>query len=116
QWRKDSSGITDATNSSVSASTAGGYDVIVANGCGAITSSVATLTVNVGPSIGSQPVSTNICSGGTASFSVGANGTAPFTYQWRKDGSDITDATNSSVSASTAGGYDVIVANGCGAI
>lgn len=33
--------------------------------------------------------------GQTATFSVTATGTAPLSYQWRKDGADIGDATAS---------------------
>jgi hypothetical protein len=59
--------------------------------------------------------------GDTLSLSVDAGGTAPLTYQWRKDGNPITGATSSSFSkagatAADAGKYDVVVSNAQGSI
>ena len=53
------------------------------------------------------------------SFTVAASGTAPLTYQWRKDGSDIGGATAATYAipapaAGDAGSYDVVVSNACG--
>ena len=47
----------------------------------------------VAPSITSQPVSQTITAGQTATFSVAATGTAPLSYQWKKNGSSISGAT-----------------------
>src|SRR5205823_3826162 len=82
QWQKGTVAITDATNaslilSSVSASDAGGYSVIVTNAFGSVTSSVATLTVIDPPVIVSQPASRTNNAGTQASFAVTASGTAP---------------------------------------
>ena len=49
-----------------------------------------------GPSITSQPGNQSVGAGQTATFIVGASGTAPLSYQWQKNSSDISDATNSS--------------------
>lgn len=73
------------------------------------------------PSIGSISNALTLCTGGAASFSVTAAGTAPFTYQWRKGGVNISGATNSSYSispvvASDAASYSVVVTNGCGSV
>lgn len=46
--------------------------------------------------INTQPQPQSAAVGGTATFSVVANGTSPFTYQWRKNGSNISGATNPS--------------------
>lgn len=60
-----------------------------------ITSNSAILTVVTsscsGVSISTQPQPQNASVGGTASFSVvvNSNGTAPFTYQWKKNGNNI---------------------------
>lgn len=66
------------------------------------------------------------CIDGLAEFSVVADGSSPFAYQWRKDGNPIHVATNptavtstltiSPVSASDDGAYDCIVTNTCGAV
>ncbi len=125
QWRKNGSNIAGATGStfslaSVTASDAATYDVAVTGTCGNAASSAATLTVNAATGVASQPSSQTICPGAPASFSVTASGTGPFTYQWRKNGSNIAGATGStfsiaSVAASNAGSYDVVVTGSCGA-
>jgi len=63
--------------------------------------------------------SASVSVGQSVSLSVAADGTAPFSYQWYKDGSPISGATNSiysigSFSASFAGSYSVVVANSAG--
>jgi len=60
------------------------YRNIASDGCGNIaTSSVATLTVLSGAGITTQPQSTSVCSGSTATLSVTASGTSPG-YSWSK--------------------------------
>ncbi len=64
-----------------------------------MTSTSATLTVNaaaVPPSITTQPASQTVTAGQAATFSVLAAGTAPLTYQWRKNGANISGATAAS--------------------
>ena len=41
------------------------------------------------PSITAQPSALSVITGQTATFSVVASGTAPLTYQWRKNGTAI---------------------------
>ncbi len=128
QWRKDGAVIAGATSatytlSSVSASSAGGYSVTITNTGGSITSSSVNLTVSaiLPPSVTTQPVSTTVFNGGNASFSVVANGTAPLSYQWRKDGAVIAGATSAvyaltSVALSDSGTYTVVVSNSAGSV
>ncbi|MBI5768497.1 MAG: immunoglobulin domain-containing protein [Verrucomicrobia bacterium] len=128
QWRKSGVAIAGATNatllfSSVKSTDAGTYDVVITNSAGSVTSSSAVLTVTaaVPPSITSQPVSTTQFVGGTVSFSVGIFGTAPFTYQWRKNGTVIPGATSSTfsignVQTADAGNFDVVVTNAAGTV
>ena len=57
--------------------------------------------------------------GKTVTLSVVADGSAPFFYQWNKDGSPIRGATSptysiASFSALLAGNYSVVVANSAG--
>lgn len=68
------------------------------------------------PLIIQQPTSLVVTQGQTATFTVTAYGTAPLSYQWRKEGSPILGATNNfltltNVSLSNAGNYDVVVTN-----
>jgi Abnormal spindle-like microcephaly-assoc'd, ASPM-SPD-2-Hydin len=58
--------------------------------CNAVLTASATA-----PSISSQPVSKTVIAGNTTSFTVGATGTAPLTYQWKKNGVAISGATSS---------------------
>jgi PKD repeat protein len=72
--------------------------------------------VFLAPQITIQPQAVWGQPGINASFGVGADGTQPFTYQWRKDGTNIAGATATSysvLSATTAsnGLYSVVVSN-----
>ena len=124
QWRKDGAAIPGATNgtltlSGVQSTDAGSYTVVITNSAGSTTSNAATLTVNVAAAINTQPASQAVNSGTTATFTVAATGTAPVSYQWRKDDTAISGATNdtltlSSVQSTDAGNYTVVVTNSAG--
>jgi len=126
QWYKNSVAISGATSSSysiaaVSTSNAGSYMVKVTNSAGTASSSTATLTVALVPTISTQPASVVANLGKPASFSVVASGTAPFTYQWYKNGTAITGATLATYSlatadAASAGAYSVLVSNVVGSV
>ena len=102
QWRKNSANISGATASTyttpATASTDNGaqFSVVISNAAGSVTSNTATLTVNVPPSITTQPSSVTITAGQTATFSVTATGTAPLSYQWSQNGTAISGATSAS--------------------
>ena len=73
------------------------------------------------PEIATQPSSQSILAGQSATFTVAAAGTAPFTYQWTFNGSAISGANSASYSiasaaTSNAGSYAVIVTNVSGSI
>ncbi|MFM7750973.1 MAG: immunoglobulin domain-containing protein, partial [Opitutaceae bacterium] len=81
--------------------------------------------LNLGPAtapvIAAQPSAQEVAPGGSASFTVTATGTQPFSYQWRKDGAAIAGATNrtltlAAVTASAAGSYSVAVTNAQGSV
>ncbi len=128
----DISGATSATLqiANIDNTDAGSYRVIVHSACGPdITSTVATLTVNPATAIGTQPANVSQCATTTATFTVGATGTAPITYQWQKqngalwnnlsNGGDISGATGTALQianleAADAGNYRVIVHSACG--
>jgi len=99
------------------------FDVVVSNSVGSVTSSPATLTVNsvaVAPTITTPPSNQTVTAGQTATFSVVAAGTAPFTYQWQKNGSTITGATAASyttpvtTTADSGELFRVVVSNSAG--
>jgi hypothetical protein len=122
QWSKNGSAISGATSSryiltNVQAASAGTYIVIVSNGTlPNATSSGAVLTVNVPPTITTQPKSDTVTAGQNDTFSVAATGTAPLSYVWYKNGKAILLATSSSyiltnVQATDSGTYTVTVSN-----
>jgi glucose/arabinose dehydrogenase len=73
------------------------------------------------PSIVQQPSPLTVSVGQPASFTVIASGTAPLTYQWKKDNTDIQFATGATYSIletqlTDAGSYKVVVTNSAGSI
>src|SRR5258708_24967150 len=77
-------------------------------------------SVPVVPSITAQPASQAATSGQAATFTVGASGSAPLTYQWQKNGTAITGAasstytTPSTTSSDNGSQFRVIVSNSLG--
>ncbi|MBC7169885.1 immunoglobulin domain-containing protein [Candidatus Bipolaricaulota bacterium] len=126
QWAKDGTAIPGATSSSytinpVSASDAGTYTVTVRNAAGSATSSAATLTVNVPPTLSAHPPTQTACAGSSVLMSATADGTPPLSYQWRKDGAALAGATTAvlslpAVTRADAGAYTVVVTNACGSV
>src|SRR6516165_900109 len=74
------------------------------------------------PTITSQPVNQTVTAGQTATFTVAATGTAPLSYQWQKNGANISGATSSSYSTAATttsdngSTYDVVVSNSAGTV
>ena len=62
------------------------YSVQIINAGGTVTSSDATLTVLIPPTITTQPQSQTVVQGQNATFSVAASGTTPLSYQWNLNG------------------------------
>lgn len=123
QWRKGGNAITGATSATYSIGTAstgdaGNYDVVISGTCNpSRTSNAVALTVRALPQITGHPLAQTVCAGQPASFSVSASGTT-LTYQWRRNGTNITGATGAtynigSAGVSQAGNYDVVVSGAC---
>ncbi len=86
-----------------------------------ITGSTAEPPPPTAPTITTHPASQSVALGGSVTFSITASGTAPFTYQWRKNEQPINAATNSTltlanVQSTDAGSYDVVVTNSVGSV
>lgn len=99
------------------------YWVRITNPAGSVDSGLATVTVATAPSITTQPVSTTISSGQTATLTVSASGTAPLTYQWYQGtvgttttpvGTNSASFTTSALTATTT--YWVRVSNVVGSV
>jgi hypothetical protein len=82
------------------------------------------LPVNSGitaPFIVLQPQDQSTPSGGTVAFTVFPAGTAPLTYQWQFNGTNLAGATAASLSltnvqVSSAGNYSVVLSNSAGTL
>ncbi len=128
QWRKDTQNIAGATNATLSLSNlqlsaTGVYDVRLSNPGGSTLSNGSQLTVTVPTpvTITQQPVASTLNVGNVASFRVTATGSLPLTYQWRRNGVAINNATNSAyilgpAQLSQTGTYDVVVTNPAGSL
>lgn len=125
QWRKNgvnlmnSGNIAGATSPTLSINQAGpgdmtNYDVSITGACGTTLSSAATLSVSNPPVITQQPTDAAACPGQPVTFSVTATGTN-LSYQWRKGGLAIPNATASTLliaAASANDTYDVVITSG----
>src|SRR5205807_2354949 len=88
RWRRNGSTYSSSNSSSLtvfgSISNSANFDVIITNSFGAVTSSVAVLTVVAqAVSINQEPSDVVTCSGITTFLSAQAAGQAPAGYQWR---------------------------------
>lgn len=134
QWRKDGTNLHDGGNisgmltarltvSNLSGSDTGNYDVVATTSCGSSTSAPPAflqVVTNLPPTITAQPQSRTDLAGTTAKFSVSVSGTPPFSYQWRKNTTNLADANNivgsstptlsiANVSSTDTATYDVVV-------
>lgn len=128
QWQRDGVVIAGADKASftTAALTLGDsnavFRVVVTNPAGSVTSQDAKLTVTaVAPRIVSAPESITTTDGSSVTFKVVAAGSAPLAYQWLRNGSPISGATDASYSttlayASSGDGFSVRISNGAGQI
>ncbi len=67
--------------------------------CGGGSSSGAPM---LAPAISTQPASVTVSAGSGATFTVAATGSAPLSYQWKRNGADIAGATSPSYTIPSA--------------
>ena len=123
QWFKDGQPLTGQTfptytKNNLQAGDAGIYTLQVI-GCETVTSAPASLAVNAGTTITSNPSDVSGCAGKQVTLSVVATG-ANLTYQWKKNGANINGATRASYTIASmnqtdAGSYTCTVTGSCGA-
>jgi len=123
QWQLGGVDVSGATSSSytingVVSSQAGDYTCVVSGSCDDVNSNVASLTIFPSTSITQQPSGETLHEGDLFTVEVFATGIG-LSYQWQKNGSDISGATSSSYSISSivsgdAGDYTCNVIGGCG--
>jgi hypothetical protein len=107
------------TFSSVQSSNQGNYYAIVNNGLGSAQSSNIFLAVFADSpvSVTQSPTNLTVLQNYSASFYVAASGTPPIGYQWQRNGSPISGATNTSYTLAAAAStnnndlYSCVVSN-----
>ncbi len=134
QWQGDSgpgvldfSNLTDCTNATLALTNVQvadflDYRVVVTNAGGAITSSVATLTVFTPPAITVQPADfPSVSLGASVTSRVSASGNPPPAYQWFLNGTPLPGQTRgllnlTNLQLSDAGAYTVVATNLAGSV
>jgi len=131
QWRfygtnTTATKITGATSSAytipaVGPANVGGYDVIVSNPFGSVTSQVATLSIGLAPVITLSPTNQTVALGSNVTFFSSATGDPPLAFQWRFNATNIAGATSSAftlanVQPANGGSYTVTVSNRSGVV
>ena len=127
QWRKAGVNLVGATNASftiasVKTNDAAAYSVSIANVLNTVVSSNAALKVLLPPVFTLQATNRTVNAGIATIFRAAVKGTAPFSYQWLKDGTALVDDGNisgslsnvlsiASATASDAGAYSLAVTN-----
>jgi hypothetical protein len=126
QWKKDGVAIEAANWQSLYVwsavtSDSGNYTLTVANSVGTVTSSPVAVTIAapIAPSIGAMRPSLVVPLNETLSIQATVKGSQPMTFQWRKNGSPITGATNTGyyqarATEGDAGTYDLVATNVAG--
>jgi hypothetical protein len=81
----------------------------------------SVVDVSAPPVIVTQPISASSVGGGTATFSVGATGPSPLSYQWFFNNSPMAEQngrqlTLNFLTAGAAGNYQVVITNAFGAV
>lgn len=127
QWRRDGMPLSGATSrafvlDTTSTLDSGGYDVLIANAAGTVTSATARLTVlprPAGPSFVSQPAGLTLQPGDPVRLTAAVAGSEPLTRQWRKDGIDLPGYNLDTLiipsgTPSDAGRYSLVVSNPVG--
>ncbi|MHA3773686.1 hypothetical protein ACXR0O_19295 [Verrucomicrobiota bacterium sgz303538] len=111
QWFHDGQPIAGATGPDYSVAQAGLehiglYTTLIANGSGECVTLGTNVIVRLAPGIAAAPTAQSAGYGASATFTVGANGPGPFTYQWFRNGAPIGGATASSYTATNIGDAD----------
>ena len=118
QWRKNGANIAAQTQSNYTATTAGVYTVLVTNveGCSTLSGDISIAVTPRPASVITANGPLTFPQGGSVTLNVPA--TAGNSYQWKKDGVNITGATTESYAATASGSYTVAITSsgGCQAL
>ena len=136
-WQQNGINLNDGSNisgsqtdsliiKSVSSANIGSYTCYISNSCPSnAISTGANLSLNNPLVISQQPQNTTECTSGNSYFKVKVNGSAPISYQWKKNNTALTDGSNitgsltdslsiKDVSTSDSASYSCTISNPCG--
>ena len=138
RWQKDGADLSDGGPISGAATATlriapaeaghgGVYQCVVAGDCGTEISEGATLAVSDAPTITEQPQPQEVCAGRMATFQIAVLGAGTISYQWQKDGVDLSDGGPvfgsvtdtlqiADAQASDEGDYGCVVTDDCGTL
>jgi len=127
QWTCNGTNVPGATNTflaltNVQPVQSGSYYSLVASNTFGVATNGAMFLNEVPVEFSIQPQSLGIAAGGSTTFAVtNLFGVGPFTYQWQCNNTNISGATNASLSLTNlqwnqSGTYSVAVSNGYGAV
>lgn len=129
QWKNNDVDILGATSATYTLNPAtlshnsAQFTVVVSNAGGSIVSNAAILTITGAPPVVAvQPAAITVLSGTSASFSVGATGSNPLSFQWSKNGIAIPGATSNSYTipvtslADSGAVFQVTISNSTGTV
>ncbi len=128
QWQRNGVPIAGADKSSYTTSAlaladnAAVFKVVITNPAGSVSSQEAKLSVTaMAPRVLTDPDSVTTSDGANVTFKITAAGSAPLAYQWLRNGSPISGATDASYAttltyAGNGDRYSVQVSNGAGKV
>src|SRR6185436_3141988 len=106
QWKKNGANISGATLQNYTAKKTGDITCAVSSSCGSTTSNTIHVTANPKPEVS---ISAAPCSGSAALLTCTSDPVTGVKYQWKKNGTNISAATNPTYSATTNGTYKCLV-------
>lgn len=138
QWQKNSTNVTNGghyagcttdtlTISSTDAGDATNYRCVVTDSNGSTYSNTAALSLKAATLIAQHPSNKTVTQGQSASFTVNATGEGALSYQWQKNGTNVTDGghysgcttaelTVSNADNNDATSYRCVITGGCGSV
>jgi hypothetical protein len=126
QWSFNGAALTGETNTeliltNIQRANLGSYAVSLTNSATGFSYTTRAVTLDGAVVIYQQPVSQNIRVSSNVTFSVMATGFAPVTFQWQRNGTNLSEATTpvlifNNVQIADEGIYSVIVSNSYGAV